>query len=98
MVWLSGESAFQDIEQKVKDFASAENQRGAQCTVLCLLSHGSKGKIYAKSDKKGNPSVDIDKLVEILRECPELYGKPKLVFVQACRGCKYGGLMCIESK
>lgn len=52
---------------------------------MVVLSHGDEGKIYAKDadyppDTLWNPfSGD---------RCPTLAGKPKIFFIQACRGSK----------
>ena len=54
------------------------------CFVLVLSSHGKGGSITAAD---GN-DVKIQFLVDMLNNtgCPALVGKPKLVFVSACRG------------
>ncbi|XP_008197500.2 caspase-1, partial [Tribolium castaneum] len=53
------------------------------CLVIVVMSHGDNGKIYAS---------DMDYRTNTLwkyfnaRSCPTLAGKPKLFFIQACRG------------
>ena len=52
--------------------------------VCCLMSHGSKGKIAGTDNK----NVNIDEISTHLNgdECESLAGKPKMFFIQACRG------------
>ena len=59
-----------------------KNQYGS--LVVCILSHGSEGKVY------GVDGVDVEirtlKYLFNSRNCPGLYGKPKMFIVQACQG------------
>ncbi|XP_029636230.1 caspase-3-like [Octopus sinensis] len=51
------------------------------------MTHGEDdNQIYGTDDK-----VKLDTLVEMLlpERCPSLIGKPKLFFIQACRGTKF---------
>ena len=52
--------------------------------ICCILSHGKEGKIYGSD----SDIVDIDDLVKKLNgeRCKLLGSKPKMFFVQACRG------------
>ncbi|XP_019621031.1 PREDICTED: uncharacterized protein LOC109467467 isoform X2 [Branchiostoma belcheri] len=54
------------------------------CFLVCIMSHGSQGKVYG-SDGVG---LDLQDLTEPLteRSCPNLAGKPKVFLIQACRG------------
>ncbi|KAG1934598.1 caspase-3b [Pimephales promelas] len=53
--------------------------------VCVLLSHGDDGLIYGTDG-----SIPLKNLFELFRgdRCPSLVGKPKLFFIQACRGTK----------
>ncbi|CAL1529195.1 unnamed protein product [Lymnaea stagnalis] len=53
------------------------------CFVCILLSHGEEGYIFGTDGK-----VSIEDLVLPLKgnNCPGLVGKPKIFFVQACKG------------
>ncbi|XP_036359069.1 caspase-3-like [Octopus sinensis] len=65
---------------------SALDHTNYNCFVCVILSHGEDdNQIYGIDDK-----VKLDDLVEMLlpNRCPSLIGKPKLFFVQACRGTK----------
>uniref|UniRef100_A0A3P9NFY7 Caspase-8 n=1 Tax=Poecilia reticulata TaxID=8081 RepID=A0A3P9NFY7_POERE len=54
--------------------------------VCCILSHGMEGKVYGVD---GN-LVEIKLLIECINgeKCPSLIEKPKMLFIQACQGCK----------
>lgn len=51
---------------------------------LCFLTHGAKGSVFA-ADGVG---IKIEKIEQMLyvSEAPELAGKPKIIFIQACQG------------
>ncbi|XP_038046024.1 caspase-3-like [Patiria miniata] len=73
----------EDITKFFKDFASEFNHTH-DSAVIALMSHGDTGVIYGTDD------VQV-KLGDLQRElephkCPGLDGKPKMFFVQACRG------------
>uniref|UniRef100_A0A1Y1M8U1 Caspase family p20 domain-containing protein n=2 Tax=Photinus pyralis TaxID=7054 RepID=A0A1Y1M8U1_PHOPY len=62
---------------------SQSDHLDVDCLLVAVLSHGDRGKVYAR-DHHYPPdflwkSFSGDK-------CPSLAGKPKLFFVQACRG------------
>ena len=52
--------------------------------VCCILSHGSAGHVFGTDGEK----VSLDILTQKIdaRRCPSLCNKPKLFFLQACRG------------
>ncbi|CAI9722935.1 caspasecaspase-3-like [Octopus vulgaris] len=56
------------------------------CFVCVILTHGEDDNQIFGTDGK----VSLDTLVEMLLpdRCPSLIGKPKLFFIQACRGTK----------
>ncbi|KAI4894786.1 hypothetical protein NFI96_016329, partial [Prochilodus magdalenae] len=54
------------------------------CFVCCVLSHGEKNGVYGV-DSKLCPMKDILSPFDG-KNCPSLAGKPKLFFIQACRG------------
>ena len=56
----------------------------SDCFVFCILSHGCDGGIYGV-DGKCVKTVDIKKYLAA-DKCSHLAGKPKLGFMQACRG------------
>ena len=52
--------------------------------VCCILSHGSAGHVFGTDDKKVSLNVLTQKIDA--EHCPSLRNKPKLFFLQACRG------------
>eukprot|EP00058_Branchiostoma_floridae_P028537 XP_002614028.1 hypothetical protein BRAFLDRAFT_67388 [Branchiostoma floridae] len=53
------------------------------CFVLFLLSHGDeKGVLGTDEDRM----ISVDSITSSLQLCKSLVGKPKLFFIQACRG------------
>lgn len=73
------------MKEVLSDAAKVECQQDADCLVVILMSHGSKGVIYGTDGEK----LHLDRQVYPLfdnHNCPALRGKPKLFFVQASRG------------
>lgn len=60
-----------------------ENHSGSDCFVCCILSHGDRDVVFGTDGK-----FPVDSVLEPFRgdKCPTLVGKPKLFFIQACRG------------
>ena len=52
--------------------------------VCCILSHGCSDGVYG-ADGEPVKIKDVANLFEG-RNCPSLFGKPKMFFIQACRG------------
>lgn len=54
------------------------------CFVCCLLSHGANGGIFGTDSRL----VEIKDITAMFKgvACPSLASKPKLFFIQACRG------------
>lgn len=67
--------------------AQEEQQKAADCLVVVLMSHGNKGTIYGID----NVELPLEDIYEMFNndKCPALQGKPKLFFVQTCRGKKF---------
>lgn len=55
----------------------------ADCLLIIVMSHGDNGKIFAK-DKEYPTRILWEHFSA--RNCITLAGKPKLIFIQACRG------------
>ncbi|XP_071770306.2 caspase-3-like [Centroberyx gerrardi] len=62
---------------------SQEDHSGCASLVCVLLSHGDEGVIYGTDG-----TVELTKLTGYFKgdRCRSLVGKPKLFFIQACRG------------
>ena len=50
--------------------------------VLCLMSHGKENVVLGIDEEE----VEIDDIFQIVGPCKDLVQKPKMVFIQACRG------------
>ncbi|XP_052269678.1 caspase-7-like isoform X2 [Dreissena polymorpha] len=63
-----------------------EDHFDADCFVTVLLSHGEEGKICGTDD-----IIDLEEIFQYFKgaHCPTLAGKPKLFFIQACRGKEF---------
>ncbi|XP_008314808.1 caspase-3a [Cynoglossus semilaevis] len=75
----------QTVDQMVKILtaASKEDHSDSASFVCVLLSHGDEGVFFGTDG-----SVDLKFLTSLFRgdRCKSLVGKPKLFFIQACRG------------
>uniref|UniRef100_A0A8C2A4P1 Caspase 10, apoptosis-related cysteine peptidase n=1 Tax=Cyprinus carpio TaxID=7962 RepID=A0A8C2A4P1_CYPCA len=71
------------IMQVLRDLA-ARDHTSADCVVCCVLSHGKIKGIVGVDGQ----IVTYRELIETLSpsQCPTLFKKPKLFFIQACRG------------
>ena len=61
------------------------NHREYDCLVFCILTHGGDYGILYGTD---GSTLHIHKITELFHsnQCPNLAGKPKLFFIQACQG------------
>ncbi|KAM7542387.1 hypothetical protein Aperf_G00000015592 [Anoplocephala perfoliata] len=68
------------------DDVRSQNHSKYDSFVCVILSHGSDGVIFASDG-----IINADRLIAYFRSdrCPTLAGKPKLFFIQACRGSKF---------
>jgi hypothetical protein len=73
-----------EMKQTLKTLAG-RNLTKAQCVVVAILTHGGEGGILYGVDGKG---VKVEELANLFagKNCRSLAGKPKLFFIQACRG------------
>ncbi|XP_077534119.1 caspase-3-like [Haemaphysalis longicornis] len=76
----------EEMKTLLSEKAQEEQQKAADCLVVVLMSHGDKDTIYG-SDNEELPLGDIYEMFNN-DNCPVLQGKPKLFFVQTCRGRK----------
>ncbi|XP_077535257.1 uncharacterized protein LOC144147085 isoform X3 [Haemaphysalis longicornis] len=74
-----------DMERIFADDAKSEEHWNADCLVVILLSHGLYDVIYGTDYEPVDLRRDIYPLFNN-ENCPALMGKPKLFFVQTCRG------------
>lgn len=75
-----------NLKDTIMKFAR-ENHNAYDSVVLCLLSHGLEGRIYGVD----GGLVPINDLVAMFNghNAKTLFGKPKLFFIQACRGGEF---------
>ncbi|MBN3281697.1 CASP3 protein, partial [Polyodon spathula] len=75
------------IEQCLQSIAKEDHSKEASF-VCALLSHGDEGVIYGTDG-----CIEIKKLTSFFKghNCKTLVGKPKLFFIQACRGTELDG-------
>lgn len=74
----------QEMKEKLQNFAQLPAHRVTDSCIVALLSHGVEGGIYGVDGK-------LLQLQEVFRlfdnaSCPNLQNKPKMFFIQACRG------------
>ncbi|KAG6937435.1 caspase 7, partial [Chelydra serpentina] len=71
---------------KLLQQAAEENHSEAACFACIFLSHGKEGYIYGTDG-----FLEIKDLTTFFRgdKCKTLIGKPKLFFIQACRGSTF---------
>ena len=63
-------------------YIAREDHSAYDCFVLWLMSHGRSGEVFCSD---GN-TIPIQTLHDMFSRCDKLSGKPKLFFIQACRG------------
>ena len=73
----------QDIYNVMRETSTLDHSQ-FDCFVCCLLSHGASGGIYGIDSEL----VEIKDITSLFKgvACPSLCNKPKLFFIQACRG------------
>ncbi len=67
----------------------------ADCFICIILSHGEEGMVYG-----ADGIIDVKTLMDPMKgnQAPTLVGKPKLFFIQACRGQEFDdGVECHDA-
>ncbi|XP_030644207.1 caspase-3-like [Chanos chanos] len=86
----------QTVNQIKNVLGSAAKENHSQCAsfVCVLLSHGDEGIFFGTDG-----SVELKTLTSMFRgdRCPSLAGKPKLFFIQACRGTDFDSGVEVDS-
>nr|QDF63029.1 caspase-3B [Dugesia japonica] len=74
------------INENLKQLSQRKDLDGVSMMVCIILSHGDEGIIYGTDG-----IVELDRLFGYFKgdKCKGLIGKPKIFFIQACRGQKY---------
>ncbi|KAH9377300.1 hypothetical protein HPB48_020337 [Haemaphysalis longicornis] len=79
----------QEMMKVLSKAAQEEQGKAADCLVVVLMSHGGEGTICGSDDEE----IRLESIYEQFnnKNCPCLQGKPRLFFVQACRGARPQG-------
>jgi len=68
------------------DAAARKDHSKLDCLAVAILTHGGgRGMLYGTDAGVGGTScgmISTDRLLEPLKHCKSLFGKPKLVFIQ----------------
>ncbi|KAM9352733.1 caspase-2 [Symphorus nematophorus] len=74
----------QGMRTCIENFCRRTDHRTVDSCVVCLLSHGVEGAIYGTDGQL----LQLDWVFEAFdnAHCPLLQNKPKMFFIQACRG------------
>lgn len=94
-VLVMKDPTLKEIQNKLQEVSIMDHSQN-DCLVVAVMTHGQdKNKLFAR-DK----SYDVNLIWEYFlgEKCTSLIGKPKLFFVQACRGKKLdkGVLMALD--
>ncbi|CAG2106003.1 unnamed protein product, partial [Medioppia subpectinata] len=75
----------QQMETLLTDIAADKALEGHNALAVIMLSHGSKEGIYGTDGF----TVALKDILEMFNneKCPQLIDKPKMFFINACRGC-----------
>ncbi|KAK1166692.1 caspase-7-like [Acipenser oxyrinchus oxyrinchus] len=84
-VCIFNDQTCENMERLLRD-ASEEDHSDSSCFACILLSHGEEGMIYGTDG-----AMPIKSMTSLFRGdmCKSLVGKPKLFFIQACRGSEF---------
>lgn len=92
-------SVFPNLNQKelcdVISDVSKLDHTDHDCILICVLSHGEMGILYAK-DTFYKPEMLWHSFTA--DRCPSLAGKPKMFFIQACQGDKLDGGVLMSNR
>ena len=80
------------MQQSLRELSKL-NHSSFDCMIVAILSHGIDGAIYGIDEHL----VKVEDIVRYFdgQNCPTMAGKPKLFFLQACRG---GKTHCLKVK
>ncbi|NWX71910.1 CASPA protein, partial [Alca torda] len=72
------------IKDLMRTWQHLQDHKDRDCFICCILSHGESGAIYGKDEEL----VSIRTIMShfTAKQCPQLFEKPKLFFIQACQG------------
>ncbi|CAG0894391.1 unnamed protein product [Darwinula stevensoni] len=76
--------SYESMKQELRKIAHSQELTDHDCLILCFLSHGKEGGILYTNNKEFNEEELWSSFYG--SECKALLHKPKLFFIQACRG------------
>ncbi|XP_022612362.1 caspase-2 isoform X1 [Seriola dumerili] len=84
MVAVHRDLTAQGMRSCIENFCRRPDHRTVDSCVVCLLSHGVEGAVYGTDGEL----LQLDWVFEAFdnAHCPLLQNKPKMFFIQACRG------------
>ncbi|XP_038567101.1 caspase-2 isoform X3 [Micropterus salmoides] len=84
LVTVHRDLSAQGMRTCIENFCRRPEHRSMDSCVVCLLSHGVEGAIYGTDGQL----LQLDWVFEAFdnAHCPLLQNKPKMFFIQACRG------------
>jgi caspase 7 len=78
---LSEDLTKEQLESVMQEQATFDH-RNSDCFLCVIMSHGNQEKIVTSD----NEQISFEQIMAPIKECPSLVNKPKLFFIQACRG------------
>ncbi|KAM6910283.1 caspase-2 [Xenentodon cancila] len=84
LVSVNRDLTAQEMRTCIENFCRRPEHRTVDSCVVCLLSHGVEGAVYGTD----GGLLQLDWVFEAFdnAHCPLLQNKPKMFFIQACRG------------
>eukprot|EP00091_Calanus_sinicus_P004929 TRINITY_DN15297_c0_g1_i1.p1 TRINITY_DN15297_c0_g1~~TRINITY_DN15297_c0_g1_i1.p1 ORF type:complete len:318 (-),score=123.24 TRINITY_DN15297_c0_g1_i1:276-1205(-) len=74
----------QEMNSVKRKVTEESKHKDANCFLMLIISHGTADNFLV--DKDGNKTWNIESLVTEVCDVQSLIGKPKLFFIEACRG------------
>uniref|UniRef100_H3CRJ0 Caspase-2 n=1 Tax=Tetraodon nigroviridis TaxID=99883 RepID=H3CRJ0_TETNG len=92
LVTVQRDLTAQGIKTCIENFSRRPEHQSVDSCVVCLLSHGVEGAVYGVDGKL----LQLDWVFTAFdnAHCPLLQNKPKMFFIQACRGGSVDEMDC----
>ncbi|XP_063196884.1 caspase-10-like isoform X1 [Chroicocephalus ridibundus] len=83
-VWTYKNQTSWEIKDLMRTWQHLQDHKDRDCFICCILSHGESGAIYGKDEELVSIRMIMSHFTA--KQCPQLFEKPKLFFIQACQG------------